>query len=74
MSLKKFSLELARNQGLPEGSRSHGYEFVARLDSRKRIDPNQVELENDKCGVARFWGNDEREHPTASAIHVMAVK
>jgi hypothetical protein len=33
MSLKLIRLELARTPDFPEGSRRHGYEFVAPLDS-----------------------------------------
>ena len=32
MALKRIRLELARTADFPEGSPSHGYEFVAPLD------------------------------------------
>jgi len=34
MALKRIRLELARTADFPEGSPSHGYEFVAALDPR----------------------------------------
>jgi hypothetical protein len=61
MKLKQIRLELARDQDFPNGSRDHGYLFVAPLDNMDRIDPDEWKANRDHCRVTRFWGSDERE-------------
>lgn len=62
MSLKRIRLELARTPDFPEGSRNHGYEFVAPLDEKGHF--SSVEWPDAKgvCTVHRFWRDqpDER--------------
>ncbi|MGQ7794192.1 hypothetical protein ACUN0C_17435 [Faunimonas sp. B44] len=61
MSLKAIRLELARNPGFPDGSRHHGYAFVAPLSADGHIDPTVFKGARDRCRVQRFWGGEE-EH------------
>lgn len=61
MPLKKIRLELARDRDFPEGSRHHGYEFVAPLDADDRIDAGAWRAARDKCRVRRFWDGDPDE-------------
>ena len=58
MTLKRIRLELARSHEFPEGSARHGYEFVAPLDRRHHIDPEQWKAHRAACVVRRFWGED----------------
>ena len=58
MSLMHIRLELARTAEFPEGSREHGYEFLAPLDEAGHIDPNEWKKWKDFCEVTRFWGAD----------------
>lgn len=52
--LRKIRLELARDREHPEGSRAHGYEFVAPLDDNGRIDAETWHRERARCRVRRF--------------------
>jgi hypothetical protein len=61
MSLRKIRLELARDHDFPEGSREHGYEFVAPLDNEDRLDPELWKAHRDRCRVKRFWGDEDTE-------------
>ena len=61
MSLNKIRLELARTKDFPEGSRRHGYEFVAPLTEDAHIDPKTWKEAKDRCKVVRFWGDDEHQ-------------
>lgn len=59
--LKRIRLNLARSKEFPSGSASHGYEFVAPLDSKGHIDPHLWHKYREHCGVRRFWnGADEQ--------------
>jgi len=60
MTLSRIRLELARDRGFPEGSRRHGYEFVAPVDNDGHIDPDAWKENRQRCRVHRFWG-DEKE-------------
>lgn len=62
MSMKKIRLELARDREFPNGSRLHGYEFLAPLDAGGRIDAAEWHNRPGACRVLRFWGNAEHEH------------
>jgi hypothetical protein len=64
MSLMRIRLELARSQDFPQGSASHGYEFIAPLNEEGPIDANAWKTLKDKCRVTRFWGNDAEENGT----------
>ncbi len=58
-ALKRIRLELARAKDFPNGSATHGYEFVAPLDDDSRIDPAAWQKNRERCHVQRFWGDDE---------------
>ncbi len=62
MSLHKIRLELARGKEYPEGSTTHGYDFVAPLDPSGHFDPVEWKKTRDKCVVRRFWGTNEDEN------------
>jgi hypothetical protein len=57
---KRIRLNLARSKQFPNGSARHGYEFVAPLDAGGHIDPDLWRAHRERCGVRRFW-NDEEE-------------
>jgi hypothetical protein len=61
MMLKKIRLELARDREFPNGSRQHGYEFVAPLDEQGHIDAEQWREHRDRCRVRRFWQGEDDE-------------
>ncbi len=61
MALKKIRLELARDRDFPNGSREHGYEFVAPLDENDRIDAAEWRANRDRCRVRRFWADEPDE-------------
>jgi len=61
MNMKKISLELARDKDFPNGSRDHGYIFVAPLDGEDRIVAEEWKTHREECLVARFWGDEEHE-------------
>ena len=63
---KRIRLNLARSKEFPSGSERHGYEFVAPLDVRGHIDPQLWHKYRERCGVRRFWGNDEE---TGRLVH-----
>ena len=58
-ALKRIRLNLARSKEYPEGSASHGYEFVAPLDGSGHIDADLWRRYREHCGVRRFWGSQE---------------
>ena len=62
MSLMRIRLELARSPDYPEGSASHGYEFVAPLNEDGHIDAASWKRMKDKCRVVKFWGNEPDEN------------
>jgi len=57
--MKKIRIELARNEGFPNGSSFHGYEIIAPLDENKHLDHIAWRRLKDKCRVVKFWGNAE---------------
>lgn len=59
MPLKVIRLELARTPEFPQGSSSHGYEFVAPLDAGGFIDADEWKKFREQCTVRRFWGGEE---------------
>ena len=62
MSLKRIRLELARTEKYPEGSSSHGYEFIAPLDAHDHIDAAEWRNVKDQCKVFRFWEHEDDGH------------
>jgi hypothetical protein len=76
--LKRIRLELARSKQFPMGSASHGYEFVAPLDSKGHIDPHLWQKYRQHCGVRRFWNGADEEigrltHKPGGAEHARRV-
>jgi hypothetical protein len=57
--LTRVRLELARTKGFPEGSREHGYEFVAPLDPDGHLDAAAWKSVKERCRVRRFWGAED---------------
>ena len=68
MTLNRIRLELGRTAEFPEGSREHGYEFVAPLTKDAHIDAKMWKQVRNRCEVVRFWGTDEIE--TGKLRHV----
>ena len=61
MTLKRIRLELARTPEFPEGHPGCGYEFIAPLDRKGKLDTKSWAQEKERCGVRRFWqSTDER--------------
>ena len=46
----------------PEGSPSHGYEFVAPLDPKGHLDSSEWPQAKGACTVRRFWNHEPDEH------------
>ncbi|QPC43072.1 hypothetical protein HW532_10460 [Kaustia mangrovi] len=61
MTMKLVRLELARDHDFPNGSRDHGYEFVAPLDEEGHILPEEWHKVRDRCRVRRFWEGEPDE-------------
>jgi hypothetical protein len=61
-SFKRIRLNLARSKEFPQGSRRHGYEFVAPLDASGHIDAALWEQHRHACRVRRFWEGEPDEH------------
>jgi hypothetical protein len=53
--LYRITLHLARSKGYPEGSASRGYEILAPLTSKGRLDSDTWRELRDHCRVRRFW-------------------
>ncbi|HUZ31461.1 MAG TPA: hypothetical protein VMV19_05040 [Xanthobacteraceae bacterium] len=74
-AFRRIRLELARSREYPEGSATHGYEFVAPLDARAHIDPALWHKYRDRCQVRRFWGDIEQAghlvHKPGGAEHAI---
>lgn len=64
MSLKRVRLELARTPDFPDGSRFHGYEFVAPLNAKGHLDSAGWAKAKAACTVRRFWDKSPDEHGT----------
>ncbi len=58
-SLKRVRLELARDHDHPEGSRSHGYDFIAPIDDSGHINADEWKRLRDRCRVKRFWASEQ---------------
>lgn len=57
---KRIRLHLARSKEFPSGSSERGYELIAPLDRKGRIDARMWKKNPDRCRVRRFW-EGERE-------------
>lgn len=70
---KRIRLELARSKEFPEGSATHGYQFVAPLDAAGHISPMLWQKHREQCRVIRFWGDEEQTglllHKSGGAEH-----
>ncbi|CAE7726239.1 unnamed protein product [Symbiodinium necroappetens] len=62
MTLMSIRLELARDHDYPNGSSTHGYEFVAPLDSEGHIDLEGWRKQRKHCHVWRFWEGEADEY------------
>jgi hypothetical protein len=63
---KRIRLEMARSKEFPEGSATHGYEFVAPLDAAGHVNPTLWQKHREHCRVVRFWGDEEE---TGQLVH-----
>jgi len=54
LSLFRVKLELARSKEAPNGDPSHGYAFVAPLDSAGHLDATAWKAVKDRCVVERI--------------------
>ncbi len=63
-NMRRVRLELARDHDHPEGSRAHGYDFIAPLDETGHIIAEDWKKAKDRCRVKRFWAGapDEIGH------------
>lgn len=66
--LQRIRLELARTDGFPNGSSTHGYELIAPLDDSGRISPETLKDHGDECVVRRFWNGEPDEHGEIVAV------
>jgi len=62
MPLRTIRLELARCAEYPEGSATHGYEFIAPLDVHGDFDAEEWRAARRRCKVRRFWGDQPDEN------------
>lgn len=60
-TLKRVRLELARDHDHPNGSKQHGYDFIAPIDENGHIIVDDWKQVRDRCRVKRFWAGDEDE-------------
>lgn len=58
----RIRLNMARSPGYPEGSKQHGYEFVAPLNAEGRIDLAAWKEHRGLCKVRRFWQGEADQH------------
>jgi hypothetical protein len=69
MTLQKIRLELARDHDFPQGSREHGYEFMAPLDGAGHIDIEGWRANRKSCTIRRFWRGEDDFH--GHLVHTM---
>src|SRR5450756_3218549 len=58
-TFKRIRLNLARSKEFPQGSKLHGYEFVAPLDDKGHIDVKLWQSQREHCRVRRFWEGED---------------
>ena len=56
--MQRIRLELARDPEFPDGSRTHGYDLIAPLDTAGRLSVDGWKEDRDHCRVRRFWGHE----------------
>ena len=56
---RRIRIELAREPGHPQGSRSTGYELLAPLDGSQRLAPELWKRHREECRVRRFHEGEE---------------
>ena len=61
-SLQAVRLELARTHDFPGGSSDCGYEFIAPLDAKGRLDAEAWRANRARCTVRRFWLDQAEEN------------
>ena len=61
VTLKRVRLELARDHDHPNGSRNHGYDFIAPLDDNGHMVVEDWKKARDRCRVKRFAPGDKDE-------------
>ena len=61
MALKKVRLELARDHDFPEGSRKHGYDFVAPVNAEGLFDTDEWKSHRGECRSTHFWDDEDTE-------------
>lgn len=61
MTLYKIHMNAARSDEFPNGSKAHGYEFVAPLDENMLLDPAAWQNHKKDCIVRRFWNGEPDE-------------
>jgi hypothetical protein len=59
--LRRVRLALARDREHPQGSRDHGYDFIAPIDDKGHIDAETWRKTRDRCRVKRYAPGDEDE-------------
>jgi hypothetical protein len=59
--LRRVRLELARDHEFPNGSSERGYDFIAPLGRKGRIDLSAWKTLKDRCRVRRFWPGQPEE-------------
>ena len=59
--MKRVRLELARDHEHPNGSRAHGYDFIAPIDDNGHIVVEAWKTTRDRCRVKRFWAGEADE-------------
>lgn len=57
-TMKRVRLELARDHEHPNGSRQHGYDFIAPIDDNGHILADDWKLVRERCRVKRFWAGE----------------
>lgn len=67
MSLSRVRLELARSKEFPDGSKQHGYEFVAPLTADGHLDDAAWKTAKAKCTVRRFTAGEDAQ--TGMLVH-----
>jgi len=60
-TMKRVRLELARDPDHPDGSREHGYDFIAPIDAEGQLIPEDWKKARDQCRVKRFWAGEPDE-------------
>lgn len=57
-TMKRVRLELARDADHPNGSRAHGYDFIAPIDDNGQLVAEDWKLVRERCRVKRFWSGE----------------